>query len=206
MRSCQLFRSIIRCPYHATNQRLSVRAFPIDLHNASGLRLLARLGILVSVHLDSNWHQWPCRSACHARWRRRCMPSAGAPEPRLRADHADHGRRPNVPGHKEDQCWHKWQLQRMYVGFGPHFVSILHLYACLCNTLVSDGDLGTWVPPPKSNNNAVPGEFQTIVGCNDCTTPGGALTQPAFLQVRAGHTCWYTALLQNHSHNCVRGT
>ena len=43
------------------------------------------------------------------------------------------------------------------------------------------GDLGSWVPP-KAASEATPGEFQAIVGCNDCTDPGGALAEPAFLQ------------------------
>eukprot|EP00658_Telonema_sp_P-2_P038189 TRINITY_DN27443_c0_g1_i2.p1 TRINITY_DN27443_c0_g1~~TRINITY_DN27443_c0_g1_i2.p1 ORF type:complete len:346 (+),score=75.94 TRINITY_DN27443_c0_g1_i2:394-1431(+) len=43
-------------------------------------------------------------------------------------------------------------------------------------------DLGTWVPPQKGFK-PTPGEFQAIVGCNNCFAhPGGALAQPAFLQ------------------------
>ena len=44
------------------------------------------------------------------------------------------------------------------------------------------GDLGSWVPPLIRGIKG--GEFKTIVGCNDCSDPGGALTEPAFLQVR----------------------
>jgi len=43
------------------------------------------------------------------------------------------------------------------------------------------GDLGSWVPP-KKGAKTTPGEFQAIVGCNDCTDPGGSLAEPAFLQ------------------------
>ena len=44
------------------------------------------------------------------------------------------------------------------------------------------GDLGTWVPPKHNATGATPGEFQTIVGCNDCTDAGGSLTEPTYLQ------------------------
>lgn len=43
------------------------------------------------------------------------------------------------------------------------------------------GDLGSWIPPKKGAKTK-PGEFKALVGCNDCTDPGGALTEPAFLQ------------------------
>ena len=44
------------------------------------------------------------------------------------------------------------------------------------------GDLGSWVPP-KTGAKTPPGQFQTIVGCNDCFTKGGgSLVEPAFLQ------------------------
>ena len=40
------------------------------------------------------------------------------------------------------------------------------------------GSLGTLVPPPKGV--ALGGQFQTIVGCNDCQ--GGALRYASYLQ------------------------
>jgi hypothetical protein len=43
------------------------------------------------------------------------------------------------------------------------------------------GDLGSWVPP-KKGAVATKGEFKAIVGCNDCSNPGGSLTEPTFLQ------------------------
>ena len=45
------------------------------------------------------------------------------------------------------------------------------------------GDLGSWVPP-KKGSKSTPGEFQAIVGCNDCFfgIGGGSLTRPTYLQ------------------------
>jgi hypothetical protein len=49
------------------------------------------------------------------------------------------------------------------------------------------GDLGTHVPSlttaaPSAEGATGGGIFKTIVGCNGCKNPGGALVQPAFLQ------------------------
>ena len=44
------------------------------------------------------------------------------------------------------------------------------------------GDLGSWVPPRKGAQTP-PGQFQAIVGCNNCFSKGGgSLVQPAYLQ------------------------
>ena len=43
------------------------------------------------------------------------------------------------------------------------------------------GDLGSWVPA-KKGAKTTPGEFNAIVGCNDCKDAGWALTEPAYLQ------------------------
>jgi len=44
------------------------------------------------------------------------------------------------------------------------------------------GDLGSWVPPRKAAR-LPPGEFQAIVGCNNCFSKGGgSLVEPAYLQ------------------------
>jgi hypothetical protein len=75
--------------------------------------------------------------------------------------------------------------------------------ACLRSPVCSDGDLGTWVPPVKSNSTTR-GEFQTIVGCNDCTNPGGSLTQPAFLQVSDQIYCNCTLCDQSPDIVCRR--
>ncbi len=41
--------------------------------------------------------------------------------------------------------------------------------------------MGSWIPA-KDGAQTTPGQFNALVGCNDCKDPGWALTEPAFLQ------------------------